>query len=137
MTPRDILHNMQFFIVAGHETTALALAWSLFLLAHDPAAQKKARDEARATLGSRAAGAGDLHAMPYVKTGLEEAMRLYPPVGFLARNVLAPDQIYDREIRPKETVFLNIFSLHRHHLLWQHPDAFDPERFSPHQVADR
>ena len=137
MTPQDILHNMQFFIVAGHETTALALAWSLFLLSHDPAAQKMAHTEAREILGPRAATANDLDAMPYVKSVLEEAMRLYPPVGLLARNVLAPDQIYDREIRPKETVFLNIFSLHRHHLLWRNPDAFDPDNFAPQRLADR
>ncbi len=137
MTAQDLLHNMQFFIVAGHETTALALAWSLFLLAHDPAAQKKAHGEARDVLGARAATFSDLDAMPYVQSVLEEAMRLYPPVALLARNVLKADQIYDREIRPNDTVFLNIFSLHRHSMLWQNPDAFDPERFSPEQVAGR
>ena len=137
MSAQDLVHNMQFFIVAGHETTALALAWSLFLLAHDPAAQKKAHCEAREVLGARAATFADLDAMPYVQAVLEEAMRLYPPVALLARNVLAPDQIYDREIRAKDTVFLNIFSLHRHAMLWQDPDAFDPERFAPDQVAAR
>ena len=137
MTAQDLLHNMQFFIVAGHETTALALAWSLFLLAHDPAAQKKAHGEARDVLGARAATFSDLDAMPYVQSVLEEAMRLYPPVALLARNVLKADQIYDREIRPNDTVFLNIFSLHRHSMLWQNPDTFDPERFTPEQVAGR
>ena len=137
MTPQDLLHNMQFFIVAGHETTALVLAWSLFLLAHDPAAQKKAHAQAREVLGTRAASAADLDAMPHVHSVLQEAMRLYPPVGMVARNVLAPDQIYDREIRPNDTVFLNIFSLHRHRMLWKNPDAFDPEHFAPAQVADR
>ncbi len=137
MTAQDLLHNMQFFIVAGHETTALALAWSLFLLAHDPAAQKKAHDQARDVLGTRAATLADLDAMPYVQSVLEEAMRLYPPVALLARNVLRADQIYDREIRPNDTVFLNIFSLHRHSMLWQNPNAFDPDRFTPERVANR
>ena len=137
MTAQDLLHNMQFFIVAGHETTALALAWSLFLLAHDPAVQKKAHHQAREVLGERAATFADLDAMPYVQSVLEEAMRLYPPVALLARNVLKADQIYDREIRPNDTVFLNIFSLHRHRSLWQDPDAFDPERFAPDQAAGR
>ncbi|MGR3292027.1 MAG: cytochrome P450 [Paracoccaceae bacterium] len=137
MTPQDMLHNLQFFVVAGHETTALALAWSLFLLAHDPLAQRKAHSEAREVLGERAAESTDLDAMPYVKSVLEEAMRLYPPVGLLARNVLEPDQIYDRQIRRNETVFLNIYSLHRHHMLWNNPSAFDPEHFSPQQIAER
>ena len=89
MTPQDLLHNMQFFIVAGHETTALALSWSLFLLANDQEVQARARAEARAVLGSRAAGAEDVERMPYVESVIEEAMRLYPPVAFLGRNVLA------------------------------------------------
>ena len=79
--PQDLLHNMQFFIVAGHETTALALSWSLFLLANDQEVQARARAEARAVLGIRAAGAEDVERMPYVESVIEEAMRLYPPVG--------------------------------------------------------
>jgi len=138
MGPNDLLHNMQFFIVAGHETTALALSWALFLLAHDPAAQARARAEARAALGSRpAATAADLRAAPFVEQVLDEAMRLYPPVAFLARNVRAPDRLYDRDIRPNDTVFLNIYALHRHRDHWREPDAFDPGRFAPEAKAAR
>jgi cytochrome P450 len=137
MTPQDLLHNMQFFIVAGHETTALALSWALFLLAHDQGAQDLAHAEARRMLSSRAASAEDLANMPLVKAILEETMRLYPPVGLLARKARRPDRIYDRFIRPKETVFLNIYGLHRHRQLWSNPDAFDPGRFAPQAVAGR
>ena len=137
MTPRDLLHNMQFFIVAGHETTALSLAWSLFLLANDADAQARAGGEARAVLGARAAGADDLPRMPCVQSVIEEAMRLYPPVGFLGRNVLKPDRLYDRDVRPNETVFPNIYALHRHRQLWDAPEAFDPGRFSPERQARR
>ncbi len=129
MSPQDLLHNMQFFIVAGHETTALALSWALYLLANDQAAQARAQKEARAALSSRAAGAADLESMPFGRAVLEEAMRLYPPVGMLARNTLRPDRLYDREVRPNDTVFVNIYALHRHQQLWQAPEAFDPERF--------
>ena len=137
MTPTDLLHNMQFFIVAGHETTALALAWCLFLIAHDDAVQARAHEEARSVLGERAAGADDLPRAPYIEQVLQEAMRLYPPVGLLARNVLAPDELYEREIRPRDTVFLNIYALHRHELLWDQPDRFDPENFAPDKVEAR
>merc|ERR1711969_251139 len=109
MSPQDLLHNMQFFIVAGRETTALAISWALYLLANDPAAQDRARDEARGVLGERAAEGSDLSAMPYIEQVLDEAMRLYPPVGMLARNVLDDDEIYDRDIRPGETVFVNTY----------------------------
>ncbi|MGE0233055.1 MAG: cytochrome P450, partial [Flavobacteriaceae bacterium] len=137
MSPRDLLHNMQFFIVAGHETTALALSWSLFLLANAPEVQEAARAQASRVLGDRAAGAGDLDAMPLIEQILEEAMRLYPPVGLLARNVLAPDRLYDREIEPGDTVFLNLYALHRHRLLWDQPAAFDPSRFDAARAAAR
>jgi cytochrome P450 len=137
MDARDLLHNMQFFIVAGHETTALALSWSLFLLANDQGVQARARAEAQAVLGGRAAGAADLAAMPQVERVIEEAMRLYPPVGLLGRNVLRPDRMYDRDILPNDTVFPNIYALHRHRLLWEDPDAFDPGRFAPECRAAR
>ena len=81
MSPADLVNNMQFFIVAGHETTALAISWALYLLANSPEHQERARAEARAQLGGRLAGADDLAAMPFINQVLEESMRLYPPVG--------------------------------------------------------
>lgn len=137
MDARDLLHNMQFFIVAGHETTALAVAWSLYLLANAPEMQDRARAEAQAAVTGAAATAGELAAAPYVEQVLQEAMRLYPPVGLLARNVLEPDRLYDREIGPRDTVFLNIYALHRHRMWWEDPDAFDPDNFAPEKVAAR
>ncbi|MGR3344677.1 MAG: cytochrome P450 [Paracoccaceae bacterium] len=114
-----------------------ALAWSLYLMSHDETVQARAREEARAVLGDQAAGADHLARAPYVEQVLQEAMRLYPPVGLLARNVLAPDQLYERDIRPRDTVFLNIYALHRHQLWWEGPAAFDPGNFAPDKVAAR
>lgn len=137
MTSGEVLYNMQFFIVAGHETTALALSWSLLLLAGDPEAQARARTEARAALGDAPAGAGHVAATPYVGQVIEEAMRLYPPVGLLARNVRQPDVLAGRRILPNDTLFLPIFALHRHRMWWDNPDAFDPENFAPAKAAKR
>jgi cytochrome P450 len=137
MSPTDLLHNMQFFIVAGHETTALAVSWAILLLANDAEVQARARAEAQAAVGGRAATVDDLARAPCVLQVLEEAMRLYPPVGLLARNVLRPDELYGREIRPNDTVFLNIYSLHRHRHWWPDPDAFDPGNFAPERAAGR
>jgi cytochrome P450 len=130
MGTEDLIHNMQFFIVAGHETTALALSWALYLLANMPAHQQRARDEARAALGTRAATADDLAAMPFITQVLEEAMRLYPPVGLLARTVVAPDELCGRAMRPGDIVFLPVWALHRHALWWETPELFDPARFA-------
>jgi len=137
MTPEEVLYNMQFFIVAGHETTALALSWSLLLLAGDPEAQERASAEARAALGDAPADVGHLAATPYVKQVIEEAMRLYPPVGLLARNVRQPDVLAGRQVLPNDTIFMPIFALHRHRMWWDNPDAFDPGNFAPEKVAKR
>jgi cytochrome P450 len=137
MSATELLHNMQFFIVAGHETTALALSWSLLLLAMHPEAQARARGEAQAALGSRAAGAADLGAMPAVRQAIEEAMRLYPPVGLIARTARDADSLAGREVRPRDTVFIPIYALHRHRMWWDDPDAFDPSRFSEEAIRSR
>ena len=137
MTPGDLLNNMQFFIVAGHETTALALSWSLLLLAWDQEAQSRAREQARAALGDAPAGAEHLEKTPYVKQVIEEAMRLYPPVGLLARNVRQADRLCGRDILPGDTVFLPIYALHRHKMWWKNPGEFDPENFSAQAVSAR
>ena len=137
MTPENLVHNMQFFIVAGHETTALAISWALYLLANSPEAQSRAREEARAQLQGRVAAADDLAAMPFINQVLEEAMRLYPPVGLLARHVLAPDELCGRAIHPNDIVFLPIWALHRHETLWDRPELFDPDRFAPGTARDR
>jgi cytochrome P450 len=137
MTRTDLLHNMQFFIVAGHETTALALSWSLLLLAGDQGAQARAREEARAALGQASAGAEHLEKTPYVKQIIEEAMRLYPPVGLLARNVRQADTLCGRDILPGDTLFLPIYALHRHKMWWEQPDQFEPDNFAPEAVQGR
>jgi cytochrome P450 len=137
MTPDDLVHNMQFFIVAGHETTALAISWALYLLANIPEYQNRARAEAIEQLNGRVADANDLDAMPFIKQVLEEAMRLYPPVGLLARTVLQEDELCGRIMLPNDTVFLPIWALHRHEMWWDTPNAFDPDRFLASTGAQR
>ena len=130
MTPDELRDNLLTFIVAGHETTALTLAWSLYLCAHDPVVQDRAREEARGVLGDRAAVAGDLPALPYIRQIIDEALRLYPPAAFLSRTAMAPDELLGREVRKGDTVILPIYALQRHHAHWEAPDAFDPDRFA-------
>lgn len=130
MTKEELVHNMQFFIVAGHETTALALSWALYLLAHSGDWQARVRAEVTAQLQGRAAGPQDLDAMPLIEQVLEEAMRLYPPVGLLARTVVAKDELCGRIVHPNDILFLPIWALHRHEMWWQQPEKFDPGRFA-------
>ncbi|MCP5411889.1 MAG: cytochrome P450 [Alphaproteobacteria bacterium] len=137
MSAEDLVFNMQFFIVAGHETTALALAWALYLLANSPAEQAAVRAQARAQLGSRAATAADLEAMPLVTQVLEETMRLYPPVGLLARAVLEEDELCGRVMKPGDILFLPIWALHRHEMWWEQPELFRPARFGADVRRDK
>ena len=85
--------------------------------------------EARAALGDRAATAADLPRLPYIRQIVDEALRLYPPAAFLSRTARIHDSLGGREVLPGDTVMLPIYALHRHHLLWDDPDAFDPDRF--------
>lgn len=129
MTRDELRDNLLTFIVAGHETTALTLAWALYLCAFDPAVQDRAAAEAQAVLGDRAATAGDMPRLPLIQRIVQETLRLYPPAALLSRTAQAADRLCGREVLPGDTVMLPIYALHRHHLLWDRPDAFDPDRF--------
>ncbi|MEO5620523.1 MAG: cytochrome P450 [Cypionkella sp.] len=137
MNTAELRDNLLTFIVAGHETTALTLAWALYLSAFDPAVQEAARDEARAALQGRAATAEDLPNLPLTRQIVDEALRLYPPAAFLSRTAQARDTLLGREVRKGDTVILPIYALHRHHALWQDPDAFRPARFDGVTKVDR
>lgn len=137
MTVPELRDNLLTFIVAGHETTALTLAWGLYLCAFDPAVQDAARAEAQSVLGERAATVADFAALPLIRRIVDETLRLYPPAAFLSRTAQVADTLCGRDIRPGDTVVLPIYALHRHHKLWNNPDAFDPDRFLDPKSIDR
>ena len=136
MTEQELRDNLLTFIVAGHETTALTLAWALYLMAFDPGVQEEAAAEA-AFLKDRPAQAEDVARLPLIRRIVDETLRLYPPAAFLARTALVEDRILGREIRPGDTVILPIYALHRHKKLWQNPDGFDPARFADPKAIER
>ncbi len=137
MNTGELRDNLLTFIVAGHETTALALSWSLYLCAHAPEEQEKAAAEARSVLGERAATAEDVAALPHTRRIIDEALRLYPPAALVSRTALADDTLCDRDIHTGDTVMIPIYALHRNHLLWDDPDAFRPDRFKDRKTIPR
>lgn len=137
MTTSELRDNLLTFIVAGHETTALTLSWALYLCAFDEGVQEEARAEARAVLGDRAATAADIASLPLIRRIIDETLRMYPPAAFLSREAMAADELCGREIRVGDTVVLPIYALHRHHMLWENPDQFDPSRFIDPKAIDR
>ena len=135
MNKVELRDNLLTFIVAGHETTTLALAWSLYLLAFDQNAQNAVREEANSVLQGRIAEADDLANLSFSRQVIQEALRLYPPAGMLLRTALKADEIGGREVRPGDTMMLAIYALHRNHCYWKRPDHFEPTRFSDPKTA--
>ena len=137
MSTAELRDNLLTFIVAGHETTALTLAWAFYLSAFDQEVQDKARAEAQAALQGRTATAEDLPNLPYCRMIIDEALRLYPPAAIVSRTAQAPDTLAGREVRRGDTVMIPIYALHRNALLWDEPDTFRPERFADRKKVDR
>jgi unspecific monooxygenase len=115
-------------ILAGHETTATALFWSLYLLALDPVTQ----DELAAEAGSaRASGSFDPAKLTFTRAVLDETMRLYPPAFLIVRAAAGPDTVAGFSVAAKDIVLMSPWLLHRHEKLWDQPNAFRPSRFLP------
>jgi cytochrome P450 len=137
MSTPELRDNLLTFIVAGHETTALTLGWSLYLCAYDQAVQERARAEAQSVLGGRAATGADVARLPYIRQIIDEALRLYPPAGIISRTAQVADTLCGRDIRAGDTVIVPIYALHRNHLLWPEPDRFNPDRFADRKSIER
>ncbi len=137
MTKRELRDNILTFVAAGHETTTLALAWALYLCAFDQDVQERAYQEAKTVLNGSIAGAEHIPNLKLTRQIILESMRLYPPAALLARTAQAEDELCGREIKRGDTVMLPIYALHRHKLLWNDPDRFDPDRFAEGAKYDR
>lgn len=120
--------NAATFYLAGHETTANAVTWTLFILSEQPALQEEAAAEARAALA--AGEEADLpDRLPLLRSILEETMRLYPPVPRFDREAVADDALAGYQVKAGDIVSIWPWLLHRHEMLWRDPDLFDPDRW--------
>jgi cytochrome P450 len=124
----EVFDNVMTFVFAGHETTSNALAWTLYLLSQFPDADARV---AREAMDARSNEPSDLSGFSYMRMVLEESMRLYPPVPIISRDSIGPDVVGPVTIRPKTSVMIAPWILHRHRKLWEDADYFDPERFAP------
>jgi cytochrome P450 len=117
-------------IMAGHETTAVALSWALYLLALAPDIQDRAAAEAMEAEDG-ADGAPALGRLVYTRAIIDETMRLYPPAFVIPRAARERDEVVGVQIQPGDIIVVSPWVLHRHRRRWTDPDAFDPERFLP------
>lgn len=136
LTTEEIEDNILTFIGAGHETTARALGWTLYCIAHLPEYREKMEAEIDEVIASGADPVTWADRMPHVRAAFEEALRLYPPAPSINRRALEDDRFVAAdgkvlEIRKGATILIMPWTLHRHKLHWDRPRVFDPTRFLP------
>ncbi|MEO1539715.1 MAG: cytochrome P450 [Pseudomonadota bacterium] len=124
----EMVDQVSIFFLAGHETSAAALSWALYLLATHPEAQERARVEAQTFAREPAFAA--LKSLPFLRDVFRETLRLYPPVPMLVRENRVARIWRGRRIARGAMVILSPWHLHRHSRIWAEPDRFDPDRWS-------
>jgi cytochrome P450 len=137
MTEDQLRSEALTFLVAGHETTATALTWTWFLLASHASIRQRVRAEVESVLRDRLPTAEDVPHLITTRMVIEESMRLYPPIWALAREAVEEDEIGGYRIPARSTVVVSPFVTHRDPNYWERPEVFDPDRFTPEQVAQR
>jgi len=131
------VRNLITFITAGHETTSVALTWTLWLLAKDQATQQRLFDEVAIVAGTGAIGPAEIDRLSFCRQVIQEAMRLFPPAPALSRFAKTAMTLggksfsQELEVSAGTRVHIPIYALHRNVRLWQNPNAFDPDRFAP------
>lgn len=128
--------NAATFYLAGHETTANTITWTLYLLSEQPDLQEAVATEARAALAG-GADAALPDRLPRLRMVVEESLRLYPAAPRFDREAKDFDEICGEQVRPGDFVSIWPWLLHRHKRLWDSPDAFDPTRFAPERKSER
>ncbi len=137
MTDAELTANLYSFLVAGHETSAVALGWSLWFLAKDQASQDRLREEVAQVAGIREIGSDEVEKLAFTRRVIQESMRLFPPAAAIGRQPREDTTLGPYKISKREPVFAASWCLHRHEKLWEEPNAFDPDRFLPEKVKAR
>jgi cytochrome P450 len=137
MTPRQVRDEALVFVLAGHETTAVAITFTLHLLARHPAEQGRVATEVRRVLGDRSPTAADLPALVWTTRAVKEALRLYPPAFGTARLLEETEEVAGHRLPARSLVGISIWATHRRPGSWPDPARFDPARFAPEQEQSR
>ncbi|MGC9370827.1 MAG: cytochrome P450 [Paracoccaceae bacterium] len=124
----EMVDQVAIFFLAGHETSASAMAWALYLLALFPEAQERVAEEAAAL--SETPAFSELSGLKFTRDVFREALRLYPPVPMMVREATRPERFRDRAVAAGSQIVLSPWHLHRNGRLWERPDDFDPDRYA-------
>jgi cytochrome P450 len=137
MGDEELVRNLVTFLLAGHETTAVALTWALWLLAKYPDVQDQVAAEVESVVGSNAVEARHVECLMFTRQVLQEAMRLYPPAPAISRQPLVPLVLGGEQLTPATQVTITIYPLHRNRRFWKNPNSFDPDRFRVETTKER
>lgn len=137
MGNKQLRDEVMTLFVAGHETTANALSWTMYLLAQHPDAMKKCIDEIERVTGAKNPEFNNLSELKYLTMVIEESMRLYPPAWIIGRKTIRPDRIGKYNIPSGRNILISPYALHRDERYWPDPEKFIPERFLPEEVKKR
>ncbi len=137
LSPSELRSELLTLLIAGHETTAAALAWTWQMLAWHPDAQERVRDEVTGLLGDGPATLADLPRLPLLRMVLDEALRLYPPAWGFTRRAEQDDEIMGYLVPKGARLIVSPYVAHRLPDIWEQPEAFVPERFTPEATQVR
>lgn len=137
LSGKQLRDELMTFLLAGHETTSTALAWTFLLLSTHPEARVVLESEVEEVLGDRAATAADADKLTWTGAVVSEAMRLYPPAWIFEREAVADDDLPDMRIPRGALVAISPYLVHRNSAHWPNPEGFDPERFLPSSLPGR
>lgn len=126
----QLIDQLSVFFLAGHETTASALAWTFFLLSQVPLAMARLRDEIDQVLGQAPFQFSDTKRLVFSRAVFRESLRLYPPVAFLTRRALRPDRFASFKVPVDSFIVISPWIIHRHERYWSRAHEFDPDRFA-------
>ena len=129
MTPKQLRDETMTLFLAGHETTALTLSWTWYLLSENPLAEARLHEELQSVLGGRAPQVGDLERLPYLKAVISEVLRLYPAAYTIARTSIAPCTVGGYDFPVDTTFIMSQWVMHRDARYFEDPEAFRPERW--------
>ncbi|HEX4332755.1 MAG TPA: cytochrome P450 [Usitatibacter sp.] len=135
MDDGQLVDNLLTFYLAGHETTAKGLTWMLYLMSRSPQWSARLEDEVDGVAGTGAIGAEHVERLVLTQQVVKEAMRLYPPVPIMTRQVVAEASLGGHALSPGTSVMMSIYAIQRHAKRWARPHEFDPSRFSPENEA--
>jgi cytochrome P450 len=135
-TFEELVHQTLLIFLAGHETSASALAWALYLLSEQPDLQDELYAQIEAETGGGPLEFEHVRRLEGVRNLFKETLRLYPPVGFLPRSVINPETMRGKQVQPKDLVVIAPWLIQRNSDNWTCPHSFDPDRFARPENAE-